>query len=86
MPYDWAVVEALQKGRLNFWFKGVRLTGGFRLELGAGNWQLFKLEDEHATIEPFVWDDISVLSGKSQHDIEAEYQTQAHRLRRSSVL
>jgi DNA ligase D-like protein (predicted 3'-phosphoesterase) len=69
-----AVVDALQKGRLDFWLEGVRLKGGFCLELSHRGWQLTKLDDEHATTEPFEWDDYSVLSGKTLDDIEAEYR------------
>jgi len=74
VSHEQAVVYALQQGRLDFWLEGVRLKGGFRLEITHRGWQLSKLDDEHATVEPFEWDDYSVLSGKSLDDIEAEYR------------
>lgn len=77
-----AVILALRNGRFDFRLNGTWLRGAFRMELGARGWELMKLEDEFATVEPIKWQDVSVLSGKSLDEIEAEYQATMLRLRR----
>lgn len=59
------VVEALRRGRFNFWIEGVRLRGAFRLEVAKGQWQLAKLSDSHATPSLIAHDDRSVLTGRT---------------------
>lgn len=72
LPPGRAVVEALRAGRLNFWMEGVRLRGAFRLEIVRGQWQLAKLPDSSASTSPVLWDDRSVITGRTLDEVAAK--------------
>lgn len=75
------VVEELRRGRLDVWLEGKRLRGGFRFELMGRGWRFTKLHDEYAISGSKPEPDVSVVSGRTLAEIEAEYQAQQRSMR-----
>jgi DNA ligase D-like protein (predicted 3'-phosphoesterase) len=67
---------ALEKGHVEVWLEGKKLTGGYALVRTAGDnrWLLIKMKDERADAgrNPVSTDPDSVLSGRSLEEIRKE--------------
>ncbi|HEY7109700.1 MAG TPA: DNA ligase D [Nitrososphaeraceae archaeon] len=76
---DRKLLDQFKVGKISFELKGKKLHGGFTLvrTKNENQWLLIKYNDEHAVIE----DDLtasnpySVLSGKTNHDLEQDVRT-----------
>ena len=84
-PPGQAVVDALRRGRLNFWMQGVRLNGGFSIELFQGDWRLRKLPDSHATEASISGDDRSSLTHRTLDQVVADYNLRKKKVISSQI-
>jgi bifunctional non-homologous end joining protein LigD len=83
MSQSRALHEQFCRGRMVFEIEGTKLRGTFLLEGKNEQWQMRKLDDQHASVSEPTWTGQSVISGQRLEDLERNYLEQTQR---SSVI